>query len=72
MQFEIEFFSKNMDFLPALALTVSVEIPGILGFFDLILLKLHVRPSLNQFVVFVLRIHDQKISCFFAILTKIC
>ena len=28
MQFEIEFFSKNMDFLPALALTVSVKIPG--------------------------------------------
>ena len=43
-----------MDFLLTLALTVSVKMPCILAFFDLILLKLHVRPSLNQFVVFVL------------------
>ena len=46
-----------MDVLPTLALIVSVKIPGILGFFDLILLKLHVRLSLNHFVVFVLWIY---------------
>ena len=43
-----------MDFLPALALIFSVKIPGILAFFDLILLKLHIRPTLNRFLVFVL------------------
>ena len=43
-----------MEFLPNLALIFAVKIPGIYAFFDLILLKLHIRPSLNQFVVFVL------------------
>ena len=43
-----------MDFLPLLALVFAVKIPGIHAFFDLIMLKLHIRPSLNQFIVFVL------------------
>ena len=43
-----------MDFLPTLTLIFSVKIRGISAVFDLILLKLHTRPSLNQFVVFVL------------------
>ena len=47
-----EFSSKNTDFLPILALIYLVKIPGIVAFFDLILLKLHIKPSLNQFVVF--------------------
>ena len=50
MQFEI--LSKNMDFLPNLALIASVKILDIFAFLDLILLKLQVRPSLNQFVCF--------------------
>ena len=55
MQFEnFEFLSKNLHFLPTLALIFSVKIRGISAFFDLILLKLHIRLSLNQFVVFVL------------------
>ena len=49
-----------MDFLPTLALIFSVKIRGILAFFDSILLKLHVRPSLNQFVAFVLLIYQEK------------
>ena len=61
-----------MDFLHTLALIFSVKIPGIKAFCDVILLKLHVRPSLDQFVVFVLYIYEQKNSCFFAIFTKIC
>ena len=43
-----------MEFLPNLALIFAVKIPGIYAFFDLILLKLHIRPSLNQFAMFVL------------------
>ena len=70
MQFEI--LSKNMDFLPNLALIVSLKIPDIFAFFDLILLKLQVRPSLNQFVVFFCEFINKKIFCFFPILTKIC
>ena len=62
MQFEI--LSKNMDFLPNLALIVSVKIPDILAFFDLILLKLQVRPSLNQFVVFFVNLLTKKFSVF--------
>ena len=54
-----------MDFLPTLALIFSVKIPGIYGFFDLILLKLHIRPSLYQFVVFVLYTYEQKNFLFF-------
>ena len=46
-----------MDFLPILALIFTVKIPGILAFFDLILDKLHIRPSLNQFLVFILYIY---------------
>ena len=42
-----------MDFLPTLALIFSAKIPGIRAFFDLVLLKLHIRPSLDQFGVFV-------------------
>ena len=45
---------EKYGFLPILALIFSVKIPGILAFFDLILLRLHTRPSLNQFVEFVL------------------
>ena len=43
----LEFSSKNMDFLPILALIFAVKIPDILAFLALILLKLHIRPSLN-------------------------
>ena len=61
-----------MDFLPTLALIFSVKLPAIVAFFDLILLKLRIRPSLYQFVVFVLYIYEQKNFLFFAVLTKIC
>ena len=55
MQFEIlNFRRKIWIFLPTLALVFSAKIPGILAFFDLILLKLHISPSLHQFVMFVL------------------
>ena len=54
-----------MDFLPTLALTFSVKIPGIEAFFDLMLLKLHIRPIPYQFVVFVLYIYEQRIFLFF-------
>ena len=43
-----------MDFLPNLALIFAVKMPDIYAFFDLLLLQLHITPSLNQFVVFVL------------------
>ena len=46
MQFEILNFRRTLN--------VAVKIRGISAFFDLILLKLHVRTSLNQFLVFVL------------------
>ena len=61
-----------MDFLPSLALIFSVKICGIMACFDLILLKLHVRPSLNQFWCLFRKFIDNKISCFFVILTKTC
>ena len=55
MQFEnLNFCQKNMFFLPALALIFAVKIRDISAFFDLILLKLHIRTSLNHFLVFVL------------------
>ena len=53
MQFDISNFRRKISiFCPALAF--SVEIPSISAFYDLISLKLHSRPSLKQFVVFVL------------------
>ena len=53
MQFDISNFRRKISiFCPVLAF--SVEILGISAFYDLISLKLHIRPSLNQFVVFVL------------------
>ena len=60
-----------MEFLPTLALILTVKIPGILAFFDLILLKLHIRPSLNQFSVgFVNSL--TKAFLFFCHVDKIC
>ena len=53
-----------MDFLPALALIFSGKILDILAFFNLMLLKSHIRPSLYQYVVFVLYIYEQKIFVF--------
>ena len=61
-----------MDFLPSLALIFSVKIPGIVAFFDLILLKLHYTYSLNQFWSLFFKFINNKISCFFAILKKTC
>ena len=49
-----EFSSKNVDFLPTLALIFSVKIPGIVAFFDLALLKLHFMFILWPILVFVL------------------
>ena len=54
MQFEILNVCQKIWIFAHFSINVSVKIPGILAFFDLILLKLHVRPSLHQFVVFVL------------------
>ena len=72
MQFKLLNFRQKYGVLPTLALIFSVKIPGSVAFFDLILLKLHVRPSLNQFWCLFCKFINNKISCFFAILIKTC
>ena len=56
MQFEIlNFGQKIWIFLPALAMNFqSKYLISTFFFFGLILLELHIRRSLNQFVMFVL------------------
>ena len=57
-----------MDFWPTLTLIFSVKIRSIQAFFDLKVLKLCIKPSLNEFAEFVLYIYQQKdflVFCYF-------
>ena len=63
MQFEILNFRRKIWIFAHFSINFCGQNTWYLSFFDLILLKLHIRPSLNQFLVFVLQIYFQKNSC---------
>ena len=64
MQFEILKFRQKIWIYAHLSINFSVKIPGVVAFFDLILRKLHVRPSLNQFWCFLRKFIDKKFLVF--------
>ena len=72
-KFQLIWFTRKVGYLVHFSTKFFNQRTSYLSFFCLILLKLHFRPSLNQFAVFVLKIYKQKnilFLCYFDY--KIC